>query len=68
MDIFREENKGEDKGKVSSKRVVGVVLVIFFLLVVILKIFIKVEDVSDTILGSTLGAGIAQLTSTLFKK
>ena len=63
MNVFKEET-----GKYSSKRIIGFTLIVFFIVIVILKIFFVVADVSDTILGSILGGGLSSSLSTLFKQ
>lgn len=69
MGMLREEAKnGGDKGKLSSKRVAGWTLLGMFLILMAIKIFHKLEDVSDASLFATLGGALEQLTATLFKK
>ena len=68
MDIFREENKGEVRGKISSKRVIGIVVVTISLALLILGSFVKLADVSDTKLLGFFTGGMSSLLGTLFKK
>lgn len=68
MSIFREEEKNGRKGKYSSKRIIGILLITFFCIIVTVKIFYEVADISDTILGSILGGGLSSTISTIFKK
>ena len=63
MNIHKEEN-----GKVSSKRVIGIVVVSISLIVFVALFFIKAAQISDTLLLGFFGGGMSSLVSTLFKQ
>ena len=69
MSLFREDPKsGQEKGKLSSKRIIAFYLIGLFTVIVVAELIFNLTGISDTIKGAILGSGVSSGVSTLLKQ